>query len=197
LLCACCIHRSDEVEDLLKYGAYDLFKEEREGTADKESRAFCEADIDQILKTNSKTATMTAEEQVAKAEKRKLGNVFSKASFVAEDSSTQLDVKDPEFWTKVVGLPAAAPESPSTKLKNSLGIGLRDNEKFAGNLDRAASRRPKHGYREIGLDGTAEVPSGKDLDNVRPLLLRIHCCCVSTASATFPISVLPSQYCIV
>jgi hypothetical protein len=40
--------RSDEVENLLKYGAYDLFKEEREGTADNESRAFCEADIDQV-----------------------------------------------------------------------------------------------------------------------------------------------------
>jgi hypothetical protein len=35
---------------------------------------------------------LSAEEQKEKAEKRKAGNVFSKASFVAEDASTQLDV---------------------------------------------------------------------------------------------------------
>jgi hypothetical protein len=31
-------------------------------------------------------------------QRRKLGNAFSKASFVAEGSSTTVDVSDPEFW---------------------------------------------------------------------------------------------------
>ena len=38
-----------EAETLLKYGAYDFFKEEREGRTEELSNAFCEADIDQIL----------------------------------------------------------------------------------------------------------------------------------------------------
>ena len=40
---------SEEIEGLLKYGAYDLFNDK----ADEASRNFCEDDIDQILKKRS------------------------------------------------------------------------------------------------------------------------------------------------
>ena len=36
---------------VLQYGAYDLFREEREGKSEDTSKAFCEADIDQVRLT--------------------------------------------------------------------------------------------------------------------------------------------------
>ena len=82
-----------EAETLLKYGAYDFFKEEREGRTEELSNAFCEADIDQILEKNTKVITSDSQG----------GSSFSKASFVT-DTSTEVDINDPNFWTKVVGL---------------------------------------------------------------------------------------------
>ena len=82
-----------DAETLLKYGAYDFFKEEREGRSDELSNAFCEADIDQILEKNTKVITIDSQG----------GSSFSKASFIT-DTSMEVDINDPNFWTKVVGL---------------------------------------------------------------------------------------------
>lgn len=82
-----------DAETLLKYGAYDLFKEEREGRSEERSNAFCEADIDQILEKNAKVITIDSQG----------GSSFSKASFIT-DSSMEVDINDPNFWTKIVGL---------------------------------------------------------------------------------------------
>ena len=82
-----------DAETLLKYGAYDFFKEERERRSDELSNAFCEADIDQILEKNTKVITIDSQG----------GSSFSKASFIT-DTSMEVDINDPNFWTKVVGL---------------------------------------------------------------------------------------------
>ena len=82
-----------DAETLLKYGAYDFFKEEREGRSEELSNAFCEADIDQILEKNTKVITIDSQG----------GSSFSKASFIT-DGSMEVDINDPNFWTKVVGL---------------------------------------------------------------------------------------------
>ena len=82
-----------DAETLLKYGAYDLFKEEREGRSEERSNAFCEADIEQILEKNAKVITIDSQG----------GSSFSKASFIT-DSSMEVDINDPDFWTKIVGL---------------------------------------------------------------------------------------------
>ena len=82
-----------DAETLLKYGAYDFFKEEREGRSEELSNAFCEADIDQILEKNTKVITIDSQG----------GSSFSKASFIT-DTSAEVDINDPDFWTKVVGL---------------------------------------------------------------------------------------------
>ena len=82
-----------EAEALLKYGAYDFFKDEREGKIDERSKAFCEADIDQILENNSKVILVDHEG----------GSSFSKASFVT-NTSDEVDINDPNFWVKYVGL---------------------------------------------------------------------------------------------
>lgn len=82
-----------DAETLLKYGAYDLFKEEREGRSEERSNAFCEADIDQILEKNAKVITIDSQG----------GSSFSKASFIT-NTSDEIDINDPDFWTKIVGL---------------------------------------------------------------------------------------------
>lgn len=78
-----------EVEDLLKKGAYGAFMDD--GAGDK----FCEEDIEQILER--RTLVIRHDEN---SEARK-GSMFSKASFQATGSSNTIDVNDPEFWEKV------------------------------------------------------------------------------------------------
>jgi superfamily II DNA or RNA helicase len=39
-----------ELENLLKHGAYDIFRDDAEGKGDEKSRTFCDADIDELLK---------------------------------------------------------------------------------------------------------------------------------------------------
>ena len=96
-----------EVETLLKYGAYDLFKEEHEGRSEELSTAFCEADIDQILEKNTKVITIDSQG----------GSSYSKASFIT-DTSDEIDIDDPNFWTKIVGLKEPSDElGPRTPVK--------------------------------------------------------------------------------
>jgi hypothetical protein len=80
----------DEVEDLLKKGAYGAFMDD--GAGDK----FCEEDIDQILERR----TMVIRHDDGDSESRK-GSMFSKATFGSSNSSANVDVNDPNFWEKV------------------------------------------------------------------------------------------------
>jgi superfamily II DNA or RNA helicase len=85
-----------ELESLLKHGAYDIFREEKEGESEKSSTQFCEAGIDSILERSMVVMHGGDGKQKPTAN-------FSKASFVAAGSDN-LDVNDPDFWTKIVGL---------------------------------------------------------------------------------------------
>lgn len=80
-----------EMERLLKYGAYHLNDD------DTDAIDFEKQDIETILKTRSKT--INAKEI----------NHLSKATFVSsvDDKNKDVDVDDPAFWSKVVGLKAA------------------------------------------------------------------------------------------
>ena len=133
-----------EAETLLKYGAYDFFKEEREGRSEELSNAFCEADIDQILEKNAKVITIDSQG----------GSSFSKASFVT-DNSTEVDVNDPYFWTKVVGLkePQEVNLTPRTR-QSRYSVGKED-----GN--------------EMELDGVTMVDENDWTKSDRDLLLRL------------------------
>ena len=96
-----------DAETLLKYGAYDLFKEEREGRSEERSNAFCEADIEQILEKNAKVITIDSQG----------GSSFSKASFIT-DSSMEVDINDPNFWTKIVGLKKESQDVMGPRARN-------------------------------------------------------------------------------
>ena len=93
----------EEVERLLKHGAYDIFKEDESGEGDKESNDFVSQDIDSILARRAKTVV----HDNTGSGSASAGGTFSKASFKATNSdgvdAAGVDVDDPDFWTKVVG----------------------------------------------------------------------------------------------
>ncbi|GBG24435.1 Chromodomain-helicase-DNA-binding protein, putative [Hondaea fermentalgiana] len=86
----------EEIEELLKYGAYRLLEDDEE--AAKKQKAYSEANIDDLLKDSRKVNW----DRAADADNTG-GFSFSKASFVAAGTDQEIDVQDPKFWTKVLG----------------------------------------------------------------------------------------------
>ena len=99
----------EEVEKLLRHGAYDIFSEDKLGNSEKESNDFMAQDIDSILERRSKTVI----HENTGSKSNACGGTFSKASYkaskVLNDTSKEtvedVDIDDPEFWTKMVGEP--------------------------------------------------------------------------------------------
>jgi len=99
----------DEIEKLLRHGAYDIFNEEKAGTAEAESKGFIEEDIETILARRTKTVVHDNTGSKSSA----AGGKFSKASFKAPSTPSadgkkagpveDIDVDDPDFWQKMVG----------------------------------------------------------------------------------------------
>jgi chromodomain-helicase-DNA-binding protein 7 len=104
------------IDELLKKGAYDVFRDED----DKEAEKFMESDIDQLLENSSKKVTYGASNSSAG---NGLGS-FSKASFVADTGSGEKDVDldDPDFWSKAVGLdaPVEIPEEVAAMIDDGV-----------------------------------------------------------------------------
>jgi hypothetical protein len=141
-----------ELENLLKHGAYDIFQEEHSGCSDLESNQFYEQDIDTILQ---RAAVMLHDEQ-GKSKLSKVSSSFSKAAFVSssrlagttgENSSADsestvphvnVDVDDPDFWSKVVGL---------STVKNQADVGRK--RKCAQDV---TYREPGTSIRELAAD---------------------------------------------
>lgn len=102
-----------ELENLLKHGAYDVFNEERSARGIEDSKRFCEDDIDAILQRSAKVL-----HDAKAAEKPKLvSSSFSKASFVAGETGNDVQIDDPNFWAKVVGLSEGADQQIEKKRK--------------------------------------------------------------------------------
>merc|ERR1712032_884940 len=91
------------MEKLLKHGAYDIFQEDKDGTSEKESHDFVTQDIDSILAHRAKTVVHDNTGSNSNA----TGGTFSKASFthttLNDPAVAEVDLDDPEFWTKVAG----------------------------------------------------------------------------------------------
>lgn len=94
----------EEIENLLKHGAYEIFKEEKEGDAEAASKRFSEESIDQILSRSTKIIHDPKANDDADG-KKSLMSSFSKATFVSSTNpDEQVALDDPDFWTKVIGL---------------------------------------------------------------------------------------------
>ncbi|KAG2523981.1 hypothetical protein BBO99_00005061 [Phytophthora kernoviae] len=93
----------EEIENLLKHGAYEMFKEQ-ESEAEAASRKFGEESIDQILSRSTTIVHDPTQNPDGSAKKNAMSS-FSKATFVSSSNpDEEIDVDDPNFWTKVIGL---------------------------------------------------------------------------------------------
>lgn len=92
----------EEVERLLRHGAYDIFNEEKTGSSEQESKDFESQDIDSILARRAKTVIHDNTGSKSNA----AGGTFSKASFRAHkknggdgagdgDDAEDVDIDDP------------------------------------------------------------------------------------------------------
>jgi hypothetical protein len=95
------------VEKLLRHGAYDIFNEDKTGTAEAESNNFVQLDIDSILE---RSKIVVHENTGSKS--NAAGGTFSKASFKvtgneAGGPTEEVDIEDPDFWKKMIGEPKA------------------------------------------------------------------------------------------
>jgi superfamily II DNA/RNA helicase len=144
-----------EIEGLLKYGAYDMFREEKEGISDQASTNFNNSDIDSILARS--TVIVHDSNNVSSNPGKKLPN-FSTASFVANDEQT-VDIDDPDFWTKVVGLTVDEDEVVKLgkrKCREKSYINYADNGfNFKTNI-----------YRDESSDSDSVVESNSDEEHV-------------------------------
>jgi hypothetical protein len=108
--------QAKEIDELLKKGAYDIFKDDN----DEEANKFMETDIDQLMESSAKTVTYGKQQSNLSSG---LGS-FSKASFVTDtgDGEKDVDLDDPDFWSKAVGLdkPVEVPEEFSQMLDDGV-----------------------------------------------------------------------------
>lgn len=98
-----------EIDELLKRGAYDVFRED-----DTEQNDFAEADIDAIMQ---RRAHKVSYEGVTSSSLSNTLGGFSKASFVSADEKEDVDINDPDFWKKAIGFSEPSPivEDPFVK----------------------------------------------------------------------------------
>jgi hypothetical protein len=118
--------QAKEIDTLLKKGAYDVFRDED----DTEAQKFMETDIDQLLESNAQTVTYGKDES-------KMGTglgSFSKASFVADtaDGEKDVDLDDPDFWQKAVGLdaPVETPEEVAQMIDDGVKRSRKQVQQF-------------------------------------------------------------------
>ena len=98
--------QAKEIDELLKRGAYDIFRDD-----DTEQVEFAEADIDAIMQRSAHK--ISYEGITTNSISNSLGG-FAKATFVSADETEDVDINDPDFWKKAVGLdePAVAGDNP-------------------------------------------------------------------------------------
>ncbi|RLN02482.1 hypothetical protein BBJ28_00014676, partial [Nothophytophthora sp. Chile5] len=101
----------EEIENLLKHGAYEMFKE-HESEAEAASSKFGEESIDQIL-SRSTTIVHDPTRDADGTERKNAMSSFSKATFVSSaNPDEEVDIDDPNFWTKVIGLNGVEEQKP-------------------------------------------------------------------------------------
>ena len=157
--------QAKEIDSLLKKGAYDVFNEDD----DKEAEQFMETDIDQLLEKSSRKVTYGESATTSLASG--LGS-FSKASFVAsgEGDGKDVDLDDPEFWSKAVGL-EAPPEEMDPTLALIIGDGSKRNRKQVQAFDPQAEdiEAERRRLEEIALQ-KAEEEEEKEIAKLEKFL---------------------------
>ncbi|KAG3201398.1 Chromodomain-helicase-DNA-binding protein 8 [Phytophthora cactorum] len=162
----------EEIENLLKHGAYEMFKEQ-DSEAEAASKKFGEESIDQIL-SRSTTIVHDPTRDADGNEKKNVMSSFSKATFVSSTNpDEEVDVDDPNFWTKVIGLNGVEEQkkvepSPLQKrrCRRKVKSYLIDDDKafMMDSGDEASSSRKKL-FRELGGQKDEEFVMSDDDDD--------------------------------
>lgn len=165
----------DEIENLLKHGAYEMFKEDKDGEAEAASKRFSEESIDQILSRSTKIIHDPKAGASEEGGKKSLMSSFSKATFVSSDNpDAQVDLNDPDFWSKVVGLQAPEkPVEPSPLKKRRCRVKSYLPQEESGDEEKVKPLMKKRGrprktdteYEEFVISSSAEDDSDEDEDD--------------------------------
>lgn len=141
--------QAKEIDQLLKKGAYDVFRDED----DEEGRKFMETDIDQLLESSAKKVTYGQEQNNLASG---LGS-FSKASFVADtgDGEKDVDLDDPDFWSKAVGL--EKPEETPEEVKLMVDDGVKRSRKQVEQFDPYADEREAEERKQAKIDSKVQA----------------------------------------
>lgn len=150
----------EEVERLLRHGAYDIFNEEKAGNAEAESNDFIQSDIDAILDSRSRTVV----HENTGSHSNAAGGTFSKARFTVsakspdpnKRSNEDIDIEDPDFWEKMIG------ESKSSEMDVDLG----PRQRTKSNYSEAAYQKNLEfalGLNESDTDGESDT----EFENIR------------------------------
>ena len=143
--------QAKEIDELLKKGAYDVFRDEDDTEAEK----FMETDIDQLLEKSSKKVTYGASATTSIGSG--LGS-FSKASFVADtgDGEKDVDLDDPDFWEKAVGLevPNETPEEVAAMIDDGVKRSRKQVQVFDPYADQALTEQRR--MEKIALEKMLE-----------------------------------------
>ncbi len=151
----------EEVERLLRFGAYHFFNEEENDSTEKVTDFF-EEDIDSILKSRTK--------KVHCSEHKELSNFKSTFSTTKSDvskdsegcgvtSTTNIDVDDPDFWRKILGN-----EEMNTSVKNN-GSGEKSNYSTRQKRKRINYSEQVYFDNLFGALGTDTKEETKDIED--------------------------------
>jgi hypothetical protein len=135
--------QAKKIDQLLKKGAYDVFRDDD----DEEAKKFMETDIDQLMDA-AKDVTYGKQKNNLNSG---LGS-FSKASFVTDtgDGEKDVDLDDPDFWSKAVGLdkPTEIPED----ISHMIDDGVKRSRKQVEQFDPYADVREEERIKQERID---------------------------------------------
>ena len=140
--------QAKKIDQLLKKGAYDVFRDDD----DEEAKKFMETDIDQLMESSAKDVTYGKQTNNLSSG---LGS-FSKASFVTDtgDGEKDVDLDDPDFWSKAVGLdkPTETPE----EISHMIDDGVKRSRKQVEQFDPYADVREEERIKEMKFQAAKE-----------------------------------------
>ena len=101
----------EEMDRLLKEGAYAMLED------DENEKKFCSENVEEILQTRARTVSSFVAGAATGGGFAGAAGGFSKARFQVNETDTDVDVNDPEFWAKMASLGSlAAPAEKETEI---------------------------------------------------------------------------------
>lgn len=147
----------EEMEQLLKKGAYALLEDEN----DEITNQFCADDIESILAKRTRTRVVEGAKTASWLNKQ--GMVVSKSKFSAETGGDALDLDDPLFWQKV--MPDFVTPSLMMQKFNDLQDDIEGRVRGPGRGRKRGRGRPKKNSENEADEEKPGAPTDADGDN--------------------------------